>query len=413
MTTEAGRPAAPPRRLLFLAPFPPRRDATHGGSRAIAELVHALAGRHRVGLLYLTAADDPPVDPLLEQRCDLIVGAKRPSPAGRSGRLRHQARLAAALLRGQPLWVSGWGSPELLAVVRRVARDWRPDLVQLEYHLMGRYLPALHGVPAPRVLRQLEPGTASSLDREAQRRGAARLASRLDRWAWARYERRLMREVQAVVALTERDEAALRQLAPDAPIVRIPLDVPVPAQALNPSGHGRPSVLFVGSYSHPPNADAAERLVRGIFPPVRRELPEAALSIVGADPPAGLGQRGGEGVEVTGRVPDVTPYLDAAAVFAAPLRLGGGMRVKVLEALAAGKAVVASPRAVDGLSVANGKQVVLAETDEEFATAIVELLREPQRRLELARRAREWATANLGQERTTLAFEHLYDTLLR
>ena len=109
----------------------------------------------------------------------------------------------------------------------------------------------------------------------------------------------------------------------------------------------------------------------------------------------------------------MTPYLDAAAVFAAPLRLGGGMRVKVLEALAAGKAVVASPRAVDGLSVANGKQVVLAETDKEFATAIVELLREPQRRLEPARRAREWATANLGQERTTLAFEHLYDTLLR
>jgi glycosyltransferase involved in cell wall biosynthesis len=112
-------------------------------------------------------------------------------------------------------------------------------------------------------------------------------------------------------------------------------------------------------------------------------------------------------------VPDVTPYLDAAAVFAAPLQLGGGMRVKVLEALAAGKAVVASSRAVEGLDVANEDQLLLAESDQEAAAAIVGLLREPGRRLALARRAREWATANLGQERVTLAFEQLYASLLR
>ena len=153
--------------------------------------------------------------------------------------------------------------------------------------------------------------------------------------------------------------------------------------------------------------------MRSIFPLVRGEVPDARLWIVGADPPPELRRGVGGGIEVTGRVPDVTPYLDAAAVFAAPLQLGGGMRVKVLEALAAGKAVVASSRAVEGLDVANEDQLLLAESDQEAAAAIVGLLREPGRRLALARRAREWATANLGQERVTLAFEQLYASLLR
>jgi len=406
-------PTARPLRLLFLAPFPPRRDATHGGSRAIAELVSALAVRHRVALLYLARADDPPVDPGLERHCDLLLETRLRSPAGRRGRLRHRIGLAAGLLRGQPLWVSGWASPEFAAALARVAGEWRPELVQLEYHLMGRYLPALSEVPAPRVLRQHEPGRATTADRERLRRGGARLAAPLERSAWARYERRVVRQVQAVVVLTERDERAIRELVSDARIVRIPLAVPIPPRALSPEGHGEPRVLFVGSLSHPPNAEAAERLVRNIFPAVRAELPDAALWIVGADPPPALGLERAGGIELTGRVPEVTPYLDAAAVFAAPLRLGGGMRVKVLEALAAGKAVVASPRAVDGLDVTNGDQVLLADTDQEFAVAIVRLLREPERRVELARRARAWAAANLGQERATLAFEQLYASLLR
>jgi glycosyltransferase involved in cell wall biosynthesis len=222
-----------------------------------------------------------------------------------------------------------------------------------------------------------------------------------------------MRQVQAVVVLTQRDETALRQLGSQAPIVRIPLGVPIPPAVLDPHGHGEPTVLFVGSFSHPPNAEAAERLVRNIFPAVRAQVSDARLWIVGADPPTALGLANAGGVEVTGRVPDVTPYLDAAAVFAAPLRLGGGMRVKVLEALAEVKAVVASPREVEGLDVVNGDQVLLAESDQEFAAAIIGLLREPTRRVELARRAREWAAANLGQESVTLAFEHLYASLLR
>jgi len=96
-----------------------------------------------------------------------------------------------------------------------------------------------------------------------------------------------------------------------------------------------------------------------------------------------------------------------------PLRLGGGMRVKVLEALAAGKATVASPLAVEGLDITPGDQVMLAESDQEFADTIGELLADPDKRSSLASRARAWACANLGWERSVAAYEELYRTLIR
>ena len=136
-------------------------------------------------------------------------------------------------------------------------------------------------------------------------------------------------------------------------------------------------VLFVGNFIHPPNQDAAERLVRSIFPRVRLEVPQAELRIVGPNPDAGLRAAAGLGVTFTGEVAEVWPHLEDAAVVVAPLRQGGGMRVKVAEALAAGKAVVATRLAAEGLTAEDGREVVLADTDEAIATAIVRSCRHP------------------------------------
>ena len=114
---------------------------------------------------------------------------------------------------------------------------------------------------------------------------------------------------------------------------------------------------------------------------------------------------------MTGRVPDVVPWLNAAALVVVPLRVGGGMRVKVVEALAHGKTVVASPRAREGLNVNDGVEVAVADTDEEFVTRIVSLLQSPNARGAMARNARKWACDNLGDERWVAEYESLYDRL--
>ena len=146
----------------------------------------------------------------------------------------------------------------------------------------------------------------------------------------------------------------------------------------------------MGNFRHPPNADAARRLVRSIFPMILRKLPEATLTIVGADPPQDLVDAASDRVTVTGWVDDPSIYLAGAAVVLVPLRQGGGLRVKMLEACAAGKAIVASPMAVEGLSLGHGQEVMIAQTDEEFAEIAIALMEDPEARARLEGASRRW-----------------------
>jgi glycosyltransferase involved in cell wall biosynthesis len=378
----------------------------------MAQLLAALADRHRVALLYLRGADEPSVDDGLRGRCELVEEVRRDSDSTFTQRLLRRAYIVRSRLDGTPRWVAEWAVRSYAIRVRTLVQVWRPDIVQIEYHVMGQYVPALSSCTAPRVLIQHDPGAAAARDRWEVQRGLPKLLSLLEVRAWDRYERAIMRKVQAIVVFTDRDKLALAPLAGQVPIVRIPIGTVVPEQPLDPQGSQPPSICFVGSFIHPPNTDAAARLIGAIFPCVKAQFPELALYVLGDGPPAWVREMAGENVFVTGRVPDTGPYLDRATLVAVPLRLGGGMRVKVLEALAAGKAVIASSLALEGLDLTDGEQVVLAETDQQFCDAIAGLLRDPGRRVALARRARAWACANLGWEKSVAAYETLYTSLI-
>jgi glycosyltransferase involved in cell wall biosynthesis len=229
--------------------------------------------------------------------------------------------------------------------------------------------------------------------------------------AMQRFRARALRRADAVVAFTERDRAAIAAIAPTARIERIPLAVDIPTAPLDPLGNGR-DVLFVGNFMHPPNGEAAERLARAIFPRVVAERPDARLVLVGADPPASLVALASDRVVVAGRVDDLRALLDAAAVVVAPISSGGGMRVKALEALAAGKAVVASPLALAGIGVHAGAEVLVATDDASFAAAVVALLEDGPRRAALGSAARTWAETHVAWQPVTAAYEALYASLL-
>lgn len=404
--------SSPALRLLLLAPFPPRLDAVHGGGRTVARLMEGLASRHRIALLYLRAADEPAGDPRLGEWCEVVGEIARPGPG--SGRVRRGwERLGTGikLLAGKPVWISKWAVPAYAARLRTLAREWQPDIVQLEFAVMGQYLPALSGCRAPRVLTVHDPAAAAARDQCRAATGVARALHALEVRSWERYERTIIQSVDTAVVFTDQDRRAIEQLAAVTPVTRIPLGHTVPKQALDPVGVAPPGLVFIGNFMHPPNLDAAERLARAILPRVRAGCPDAVLHIIGDRPPPHLCHMADDHLVVTGRVPDVTPYLDRAAVVAVPLRQGGGMRVKVMEALALGKAVVASPRAVQGLDVRDGHDVLIAETDEEFAEAILQLLRDPDRRAALAARARARALEQPGWNDAVAAYDALYGRL--
>jgi glycosyltransferase involved in cell wall biosynthesis len=242
-------------------------------------------------------------------------------------------------------------------------------------------------------------------------KGLTRLARRLEVMAWRRYERATRPRFDAIVAFAERDLADVRPSAGAASLLTIPLAVDVPAEPLNPQGTDPPTILFVGAFAHYPNVDSALWLGRQIFPRVLERVPDARLELVGHEPSEEVRALAGGAVTVTGSVPDVTPHLDRAAVVVAPIRLGGSMRMKVLEPLAAGKALVATPRAAEGVEATAGEQYILAAEEDELVEALVALLLDRDRRSALGASARGWSEQNLGWAKGVAAFEGLYDAL--
>jgi glycosyltransferase involved in cell wall biosynthesis len=396
-------------RLLVLSAFPPSSAAPHGGSRVSAELVSRLAAEWRVALVYPRAPDEPSVDEALRTRCEHVIEVPRPRP--KPGRARSRLRRLAALARGRPSWVAEWASPELEASLHRLLERWQPDLVHVHFQVMGQYLAELDR-RAPRVLVVHEPAASRAAAAVSQATSLpARLYRHLDYRAWLRFERRLLNDVDAAVVFTDADRDELARLGSTTPISVIPFAVAPPGHSGTIEAPPRDGpVLFVGNFDHGPNADAAVRLARAIFPRVVELAPEATLEIVGPNPPPELHASAGP-VVVTGYVADVEAHVRRAAVFAAPIRLGGGMRLKVLEALAAGKAIVASPLAARGTGARDGEELLLADTDEAFATAIAELLRDPERRRALELRAHAFAAEALGWEHVVDAYRHLHASL--
>lgn len=398
------------RRILVCTPFPPRLDARHGG-RATAQLLARLAERHEIAILCLRSETDDPVDRVFTASCAYVEEIPVRSSASR-GPWSRRARWTLGLLRGLPPWAADCRSMEYAERLRALAAEWRPDLVELHLQVMAQYVRALENCPAPRILVDYDPPSAWAAELLREAAGARRLARRVELAAWRRYERSTRKRVDRIVVFAERDVPAVAETAADVPIVRIPLAVEIPEEPFDPLGESPPVVLFVGGFGHPPNVDAAEWLAGSIFPRVLEAVPDSRLELVGDRPGQDVRRLVGGAVTLHGSVPDVAPYLDRAAVVTAPIRLGGSMRGKVLEALGGGKALVVTPRAAEGVDAVPGRHFALASTEDEFVDAVTELLRNADRRRELAQSARAWAVANLSVVQSAAGFEQLYDLLL-
>jgi glycosyltransferase involved in cell wall biosynthesis len=206
-----------------------------------------------------------------------------------------------------------------------VADEWQPDVVHIESDVLAYCLSFLEGCRAAKMVVIHDPGLPAAEELASSTSGRQRLGHRLDAAAWRRYWERLLPRCDEVVTLTHRDAQAVSARVPATTPVEIPLGIDIPAQPLDAAGAGESSVVFIGGYNHTPNIDAAMRLMSSIMPRVRARVPGVQLLIVGDNPPERMRATAGAHDEVTGRVPEVAPYLDRAAVVALPIRLGGGI----------------------------------------------------------------------------------------
>jgi polysaccharide biosynthesis protein PslH len=388
-------------------------NAAHGGGRIIGQFLAHIVDRYQVALVYLRSQDEPGPDAFFRERCALLQEVKRPLIGSDFWpRLLRGGRLVRGLGQRRPMWVADWSSKAYWQCVGAAARQFQPDIVQVEYQVMGQYLAGLNGYRAPRVIVVHEPGGRAAPYLGNLPPIADNIINGMEKRSWPRYETAVFRQAQAIIVFTEADRQAIKKTAGQTPVHIIRPGFTIPQRPLNPVGSSPPNLLFIGNFMHPPNVEAAITLIQSILPAVRANHPDVAVTIIGDRPPPEVQKMAGENVTIAGYVPNVTPYLDQAALFVAPLRSGGGIRIKLLEALAAGKAVVATPLAAEGLDLIDGEQICLAEGDEQLAGQIVDLLACPEKRAALGSRARDWACTHLGWGESIKRYEAFYAKLL-
>lgn len=227
-----------------------------------------------------------------------------------------------------------------------------------------------------------------------------------------RWERQACASARLVVACSETDASWLRALCPEARISVVPNVIDVDAYAVGDPGEEN-TLLYCGSIEWYPNRDAVQFFLSEVMPVLRREAPGAKLIVTGskASPEFMRYVRKGE-VEFTGRVPDVRPVIAKCAVSIVPLRIGSGTRLKILEAAAMGKAVVSTQLGAEGLDFAEGTEIELADTPQEFARAVAYLLADPQRRASIGLAARRRVEAQYTLRSVEKAMAAALETMM-
>jgi len=200
-----------------------------------------------------------------------------------------------------------------------------------------------------------------------------------------RYQQNVLRSFDRVLVCSEKDQAYFG----DPRVIVVPNGANVPPGMLPDESDGL-TFLYLGMLSYWPNVDGLRFFLGRIFPLVRREVPGARLLVVGKNPPPEvLGLHDGTSIFVEANVPDVEKYYRQATVSVVPLRVGGGTRVKILEAFAMGRPVVSTSLGCEGLNVVDGRHLRIADGAALFAAACTELLRNPSLRQRLATNARQ------------------------
>lgn len=339
-----------------------------GGAMRIYHMAQQWSTHHR---LTLVAPQFKPIEPEALAQCAQEMGVELHAvPVQIAPRWRRAAIYVSQALRGGPT-IDYY--PEVTALLRNLARIHTFDVIELEGSGAGLYLPALADIsPRPRTILVLYDVMWNWWKREFI--SSPRLIS-LARWLTYRtWEPRLVQQVDCCVFMSDTDATVVTTVVKPKHALIVPNGIEVHSFARSPLPD-TPEVLFIGSLTHLPNQQAVKWLVNEIWPALKRRLPTARLTVVGRDPPADLVTLArSAGVTLEGNVPSVRPYYERSRAVVVPIRTGGGIRVKILEALAAARPVVTTQVGAEGLPLVPGEHALFADDPEELAEALTRLL---------------------------------------
>ena len=419
------------RRILFLTPqlpYPPEQ----GTAIRNYNLIKEISRRHHVALLSFahgahSAHDAGPMRTLGEP----LVTVPTPHRSNAD-------RLRTLLTTCAPDMAHRLHSPAFATALRDLERREQFDIIQVEGVELASYALMIRewrgrgaSVEYAAKLANRSAGPALIFDDHnaeylLQRRHFESDLGNPRRWAEAlysliqwrrlmRFERQVCHQVDAVLAVSDADAHALTSLVPGLEPLVVPNGVDLTRYHPDlpdslPLQH--PAIVFTGKMDYRPNVDAVLWFYNLVWPLVREELRQAHLYVVGKQPHRRLTSLPRDpSVTVTGYVADILPYFGGADIYIAPLRIGGGTRLKVLEAMSAGLPLVTTTVGVEGVDLTSGQHALLADTPEHFGRAVVGLLRDPERARALGLAARHFVAERHGWERIVARLEPLYASI--
>ena len=362
--------------------------ADHGGRIRSLAIARELAKLHEVHLF--TFYERQAIDAHKELEKEFAGVHTVPLDIAGKKSARDLFLFAKSVLQDSPYAILKYCRPEVRESLARLLAGEHFDAIVCDFLISGGALPwdskipvvvFTHNVEAEIFARHIKNETR--LIHRAVWRREFRVTDRL--------ERELLGRADHVLAVSDHDRDQFVKYLPPEKVSVIPTGADVDAELFKPELQKPNSLLFVGSMDWLPNEDAMLYFVKEIFPLIRASIPQATLSIVGRKPSRTISNLAANepGIVVTGRVDKVEPYLRDASVYVVPLRVGGGTRIKIFGAMAAGKTIVSTTIGAEGLDVTNGQNIVVADDARDFASSVVSLLKDSDTRERIGLNARE------------------------
>ncbi|MCF7785106.1 MAG: glycosyltransferase family 4 protein [Prosthecobacter sp.] len=393
-------------RILWIKTSP-LHPLTRGGDLRTFHLLRHLHQRHEVTFVGMTAdAGQVAGAQQAGEFSTQAVWAHEPRTSLQLAKWKFLAGALFNLTSSLPYAVARFRSNQLRRLLTAKLKEERFDVVVADFLFPAASLPweLKAASKCPWVLFQHNVESMIWRRRAEGKTGAAALYYQGQRDRMLRFERQASRRFDGVLAVSEEDARIFKeemQLSNVLGVVPTGVDLDY-FQSVPRSASAVPTVVFMGSMDWYANVDGVKWFVEAVWPLVQRQMPQARFVVVGRKPPPEILAlaTSGRNIEVTGTVPDVRPFLRGADVIVVPLRIGGGTRLKIYEAMAAEVPVVSTRIGAEGLSVEDGLHVLLADSAEDTAAQVLKVLRTPVLAAELARHALEevarpcsWAAA--------------------
>lgn len=383
--------------ILYITPTPPF-PPTDGARLIVAQLARELSKDHTLYLAALTKGESVSPD-LARYFAETRLVPRRVVPKWR--------KWAASFIDPMPLWARAVESNEMRGSLRTLLTTLKIDVVHLDTGPMALYLDCV--APVPTVLAPHDSLTLQLQHRIARAPDAReRFVARFQLPKMRQYETAYYPRATRVCVVTRREQDFLQDLAPALAVRVIPNGVDSSYFSPTSTPVTPHSLAFLGVMDYVPNQAAVLFFVRDVLPRIWLELPDATFTIIGRNPARDICALARDPrIRVTGTVDDVRPLLAASSVIVCPMLEASGIKNKLLEALAMGKAIVAAPEAADGMDARDGTELILARGAQAFAACCVNLLRDDQARLRFGASARAWALRH-SWTRTAAQYEALY-----